>query len=97
MKNTLKLHLYGYTVQGTDRRDGSVFEDFTVMINLDGTTPTLRIEKIIELYGIQGYEVTKDDVLPDDNLENRCWKKSPGIEIELNFNELYRQNQASAE
>lgn len=97
MKNTLKLHLYGYTVRGIDRRDGCSFEDFTVMTDLDGATPSARMEKIIDLYSAQGYEVMKEDILPDDNLENKCWKKSPGIELKLNFNELYQQNRANAE
>lgn len=97
MRNILKLHLYGYTVRGVDRRDGTPFEDFTVMTDLDGTTPTLQMEKIIDLYSAQGYEVTKDDILPDDNPENSCWKKPTGIALELDFNELFRQNRVSAE
>lgn len=97
MKNTLKLHLYGYTVQGVDRRDGSSFEDFTVVSDMEGKTPTERAKKIIDMYNSQGFEVDRNDIVPDDNLENSCWKKSSGIEINLDFNELYLQNRTSAE
>lgn len=45
MKNVLKLALYGYTVRGVDRRDGSDFEDYIVVSNMDGEKPTERMKK----------------------------------------------------
>lgn len=93
MKNTLKLHLYGYTVRGTDRRDGTDFEDFTVMSDMDGKSPTDRINKIIDVYNSQGFDVDKNTIFPDDPLEKSQWKNSPGIEIELDFIKVYRLNQ----
>lgn len=97
MRNTLKLHLYGYTVRGVDRRDGSDFEDYIVVSNMDGEKPTERMKKIVDLYSGQGYEVNSKDLQPDDEFENNCWKKSLGVQIELDIGELYRQNRVSAE
>lgn len=98
MKNIVTLNLFGYTVQGTDRRDNCIFEDFIVVSSQDGEKFKDRADKIIGLYNKRGYEVCIDGVIPDDNREYEQWNKAPlGVQIELNLLELYQQHRATAE
>ena len=96
MKNIIQLRLYGYTVQGTDRRDSnSSFEDHIVLSNLDGQKYSERIEKIIALYSNQGYDVKMQDITADDEREYNHWSDN-AIPLEQELHDIWLQQQRAA-
>ena len=86
MKNILRLKLFGYTVQGIDRRNGTDFEDHIVVWNLDVKFPRENLDYIMHLYNRQGFQVDKIDIIPDRKLD---YNPDKGITVHLDLQQLY--------
>lgn len=86
MKSRLKLKLFGYTVQGTDRRDGAGFEDHIMISDLDAKTPREHLDYITNLYNTQGFQVDKSGIISD---EKPGYNPDKGVAIDLDLHQLY--------
>jgi len=96
MKNKIIFKLKGYTVQGTDIRDNSTFEDFTVKNVIDGEGKRkydcdIRAE-IVKDYGRHGYAVEPNGIIEDierTNKETFSNSETDIFTIEIDLLQLY--------